>query len=100
LYSAPLVVAAAYLRRLFESFAANEIFTLANVVRLRATGLWLLIAAVAANVSSFLFLVISGHPREGFHMTLLPLLYAAMIYVIAYVLEEANRMAEDNAKFV
>jgi hypothetical protein len=100
LYCAPLVVAAAYLRRLFESFASNVIFTMANVARLRAIGRWLFVAAVATNLSNFLFLAISMHPREGFHLTILPLLYAAVIYVIAHVLEEANRMADDNAKFV
>lgn len=44
--------------------------------------------------------MISRDPREGFRPTVLPVLYAAMIYVIAYVLEEANRMADENAKFV
>jgi hypothetical protein len=100
LYGAPLVVAAAYLRRLFESFSANAIFTTANVTRLRLIGRWLLVAAVAANVSQLLFLAILRDPREGFHLTVLPVLYAAMIYVIAYVLEEANRMADYNAKIV
>lgn len=100
LYAAPLVAAAAHLRRLFESFAANAIFTAANVTRLRTVGRWLLIAAATANVCQFLFLQILRDPREGFHLTIMPVLHAAVIYVIAYVLEEANRLADENAKFV
>ena len=33
-------------------------------------------------------------------ITIMPVLHAAVIYVIAYVLEEANRLADENAKFV
>ena len=100
LYGAPLVVAAVYLQRLFASFAANIIFTSENVTRLRLIGRWLLVAALATNLSRYLYLEIMRDPREGFHLTILPVLYAAMIYVIAYVLEEANRLADDNAKYV
>jgi hypothetical protein len=100
LYCAPTLVTIGYLRRLFASFAHGVVFTADNVRRLRGIGMWLLISVFTANISQALFLAVSRHPQPDFNLTVLPALYAAMIYVVAYVLEEANAVVEDNSRFV
>jgi hypothetical protein len=99
-YCTPTLITVRYLRELFASFAEGAVFTAHNVRRLRGIGNWLLISLVTANVSQAVFLVVSRHPQPDMNLTLLPALYAAMIYVVAYVLEEANRIVDDNSRFV
>lgn len=100
LYCTPGLVTLVYLRGLFASFARGAVFTAGNVLRLRRIGVWLLVSVVTANLAQVLFFAISRHPEPDVDITLLPALYAAMIYVVAYVLEEANRIADDNSRFV
>jgi hypothetical protein len=100
LYAAPLWITATHGRRLFLSFSRDEVFTSHNVARLRAIGAWLLVSVLMANVAQGLFILIATPPDPDFDLSIAPAIYAAMVYVIAYVLEEANRIADENRKFV
>jgi hypothetical protein len=100
LYAAPLWITATHVRRLFLSFSRDEVFTAHNVARLRAISGWLLVSVLMANVAQGLFILIATPPDPDFDLSLAPAIYAAMVYVIAYVLEEANRIADENRKFV
>lgn len=75
-------------RRLFAGFARGQVFTEATIAHFKALGLWLIVSAVL------------GIFAQMFVMKLLPFLYGAMTYVIAYVMAEARRIAADNAEIV
>ncbi len=100
LYTAPFWITATHLRRLFLNFSRDEVFTAGNVACLRAIGAWLLVSVLVANLAQGLFILIARPPDPDFNLSLVPAIYAAMVYVIAYVLAEANRMADENRKFV
>jgi hypothetical protein len=100
LYAVPLWMTANHVRRLFLNFSRDEVFTTHNVARLRSIGAWLLVSLLMANIAQGLFILIARPPDPDFDLSLAPAICAAMVYVIAYVLEEANRIADENRKFV
>lgn len=100
IYCVPILIEAAYLRRLFSSFARQSVFTTENVMRLRSIGAWLIASAVMGNIAQALIFLITKHPNPDVNIVIMPVLYAAMVYVIAYVLEEATRIAHENEAMV
>jgi hypothetical protein len=75
-------------RRLFAGFARGEVFTEATIAHFKALGFWLIVSAILG-----LFV-------QMFVLKLLPFLYGAMTYVVAYVMAEARRIAADHAEIV
>ncbi|TAI61872.1 DUF2975 domain-containing protein [Bradyrhizobium sp. Leo170] len=96
-------------RRCFESFAANRFFTPENSSRLRGLATAMLASAVLKPVvGAALSVVLSWQTyAQGKDLvinlssdSLLALLFAGLVSVTAWVLAEANSIAEENAQFV
>jgi hypothetical protein len=100
LYSVPSLFILFYLRALFARFASGEVFTGANIARIRLIGLLLLVSAVTTNLAQVIFFRIVGVAEPDFDFKLLPLLYGAITYIAAYIITEAQRIADDNASIV
>ncbi len=87
-------------RKLFAGFARGVVFTEASIAHLKALGFWLIGSAVLGVVVQLLFFAIAQIRHPDFDMHLVSFLYGAMTYVAAYVMDEARRIAADNAEIV
>lgn len=88
------------LRQLFALYSRGVIFSAANVSRMKWFALWLVIAAVAINVSGRLFELMA---RPAVHPTanvVMAMFYGGMIYVIARVMELACQADQERGEFV
>ncbi len=84
-----------HLRRLFEDFARGEIFTRHAVGQLR----WFGIACVLWGVMSFVWMLsfaVSSHPTRTFTGNLDSLVTGAVIIVIAWFMDMATDLREEN----
>jgi hypothetical protein len=96
-------------RRCFESFAANRFFTIDNIRQLRGLATAVLVSTLLKPlVGAVLSVVLSAQTyAQGKALvislssdSLLALLFAGLVSVTAWVLAEANSIAEENAQFV
>jgi len=107
--SAPTLWGLWELKRLFEGYAAGAIFTIGAALRLRACGYAVLLSAAKTGVGSVLLsLALSiDRPQNARALVvsfssddLALLLIGGIVLVIARVMEEAARIADENAAFV
>lgn len=97
------------LKRLFEGFASGAIFTVGAASRLRHCGYALMVAAMLSPIGSLLLSAALSLdlPKDGRALVisfstddLVLLLIGGVLLVIARVMGEAARIAEENAGFV
>ncbi|HXP98145.1 MAG TPA: DUF2975 domain-containing protein, partial [Telmatospirillum sp.] len=97
------------LKKLFEGFATGAIFTIAAARRLRHCGYALMVAAGLSPIGSMLLSAALSLdlPKNGRSLVislstddLVLLLIGGVLLVVARVMEEAARIAEENAGFV
>jgi hypothetical protein len=97
------------LKRLFEAYATGAIFTVAAARRLRHCGYALMVAGAGSPLGSMLLSAALSLdlPRHGRSLVismssddLLLLLIGGVLLVIARVMGEAARIAEENAGFI
>ena len=100
LYTAPQILILFNLQKLFAQFARGEIFSDANIMRLRAVGLWLVISVATSCLAQLIFFRVAAVRNPDFDLEILSLLFGAMTYVAAHVMAEAQRIATDHAEIV
>ncbi len=114
LITVPIVLVLHHMRKLFLSFAKGEIFAAQPIAHVRAAGFWLTISFLTGIAAVYL-LVLCG-VKEAFlnfnHFHFLGALPGIAIrfesalfvgiptIIAAYVMEEARRIASDNAEIV
>jgi Protein of unknown function (DUF2975) len=76
-----------HLYRLFGLYSRGIVFAENNVRRIKWFGIWLVAAAISANVSGRLFVWVTGGITESAANAALTVIFGAMIYVIAHVME-------------
>lgn len=97
------------LRRLFEAYRQGAIFAAGNAVHLRAFAVCVVVAAIAKIVIvPLLSVVLSWHNPPGMRALNIAIgsddiaaLFAGLLFlVVAWIMAEAQRLAEDNAQIV
>jgi hypothetical protein len=97
------------LRQLFEKFAAGEVFSEATsrILRQLSLALFAFVVAAFAAEGPISHLLVRAYPKPPYVFALslgledlIALFAAAIAAVIARVMSEATRMADENAKFV
>jgi hypothetical protein len=106
-YLACLVWAFLHLWRMLRGFERGEFFDRATIGHLRAFAALLLLAKamslVAAHVRVAMYAPIAGTANLRFSMTsdeLALLLLCALIFLIAHLMEEGGRLADENRGFL
>jgi len=96
----PLVFLMHHTRRVFGHFAKGEIFVLPVIGHIQQAGLWL-IASFFADIAGQTMLRATGlMPRGPAQGSIWPLIIGMVTFIAAYVMEEARRIAADNAEIV
>jgi hypothetical protein len=96
----PAVVALDFGRRVFGRFARGEVFTTGTYADIRAASLWMMVAALTSSIDQLVFNVSVGLGAHGLSFNPELLFFGLCIYVAAFVMAEARRIAEDNASIV
>jgi hypothetical protein len=88
--------------RAFANFAKGRVFVPATIAHLRAIGLWLIVSGFASGMSQALFNVFARVHPVAHDLDFRPVLIAfgIGISVAAYVMAEAQRIADDNAAII
>jgi hypothetical protein len=88
-------------RRVFVHYAKGEVFMAAPIAHIRAAGLWLMVC-LFATIAGQIVLTVFGGKAAVAHLdpTPMTLFVGIGVYVTAYVMAEARRIAEDNAGIV
>jgi len=88
--------------RAFVQFANGEVFVTTAIAHIRSAGFWLIIAGFATAVEQVLFNLFAAVKPIAHELQLRPtLLFVGLaVYVMAYVMAEAQRIAADNASIV
>lgn len=89
-----------HLRQLFDLYARGIVFARASARHLKRFALWLAASAIAINISGRLFETITGTAPERIANAAMAVVLAAMIYVIASVLELAVEADEERKEFI
>ena len=97
---APTLLILLHGRRLFAGFARGEIFTDDAIAHLKSLGFWLIVSVVLGVFVQIFFFAIAQIRDPDFDLNPLSLLYGAMLYVAAYIMAEARRIAADHAEIV
>jgi hypothetical protein len=87
LCAACTALALSHLYRLFGLYSRGIVFAEHNIRHIKWFGIWLVAAAIAANVSGRLFVWVTGGVAESAANAALTVIFGAMIYVIAHVME-------------
>ncbi len=96
----PLLLLMHHTRRVFGHFAKGEIFVLPVIGHIRHAGLWL-IASFLANIAAQTMLRATGFMPPGLaEGSTWPLVIGLVTFIAAYVMEEARRIAEENASIL
>lgn len=96
----PLVLLMHHTRRVFGNFAKGEIFVLPVIGHIRQAGLWLVVSFFT-NIAGQTLLRATGLMPPGLaQSSTWPLVIGAVTFIAAYVMEEARRIAADNAEIV
>ena len=89
------------LRQLFAHYSKGEVFAPAAVRRMKGFALWLVLAALAINISGRVFAAVTGaagvNPPAN---VLLTVFWGVAVYVIARVLQRACEADEERREFV
>ena len=88
------------LRRLFALYSQGLVFSGESAGRLKRFALWLVLTAIAINLSSRLYLPITGTAPGAPANVLATLLCGAMIWVIAHVMELACEADVERREFI
>lgn len=88
------------LRGLFALYSRGIVFAAGNVARMKKFGVWLAVAVIAANASDHVFARALHAPVTGVANVPVAVVYGAMIYVIAYVMELAREADLERQEFV
>ncbi|HEV2703662.1 MAG TPA: hypothetical protein VGV09_18700 [Steroidobacteraceae bacterium] len=89
-----------HLYRLFGLYCRGVVFSQANILRIKGFAMWLVAAAVATNISGRLFVRVTGINAESTANAALAVIFGAMIYVIAHVMELARQADLERKDFV
>jgi hypothetical protein len=87
LCAACTALALSHLYRLFGLYSRGIVFAENNIRHIKWFGIWLVAAAISANVSGRLFVWATGGSVESTANAALTVIFGAMIYVIAHVME-------------
>lgn len=100
--TAPSLFVLHHAARAFIQFAKSEVFVARAIAHIRSAGFWLTIAGFATGVEQVLFNLFTGARPIAHQLSLRPtLLFVGLaVYVMAYVMSEAQRIAADNASIV
>jgi len=100
--TAPSLLTLHHAARAFVQFASGEVFVSTAIAHIRSAGLWLIIASFATAVEQVLFNLFAAVSPIAHELRLRPtLLFVGLaVYVMAYVMAEAQRIAADNASIV
>jgi hypothetical protein len=96
----PMLFLTHHARRLFGHFARGEVFVLPVIADIRQAGLWLIVSFFANIAGETWLLATKTVPPGHVHETTWPLLIGIVTFIAAYVMEEAQRIAADNAEIV
>jgi hypothetical protein len=88
------------LRALFALYSRGIVFGPENARRIKRFGLWLVASAIVVNLSGRIFTAVVHAPREGIANAALTVVYGAMIYVIAYVMELGREADLERRDFI
>jgi hypothetical protein len=88
------------LRQLFALYSRGSVFSGDSVRRMKRFALWLVLAAVAINLSGWIFVRITGAAPAVPANVLLTLFYGAMIYVVAHVMQLACAADVERREFI
>lgn len=99
---APSLLVLHHARRAFANFARGNVFTSPTIAHIRAMGLWLTVFGVASGLSQILFNLFAGIRPVGQDPDFKPamVVFGIGVSVAAYVMAEAQRIADDNAAIV
>ena len=95
----PAVFLMHHTRRVFGHFAKCEIFVLPVIGHIRSAGLWLIISFFAPIVGKTALNALKlSHGQSD--NSAWPLVIGIVTFIAAYVMEEARRIAAENAEIV
>ena len=89
-----------HLRQLFALYARGEIFVAANIHHIKRFGLWLAASGIMINVADRLFHTITGQPAHGFANAAMAVVYGAMTWVVARVMELGRQADLERNEFI
>jgi hypothetical protein len=89
-----------HLRGLFALYSRGIVFSAKNIARIKMFGLWLVVTAIVANVAGRLFVRLLGAPELGTPNAAMAIIFGAMIYVIAYVMELGREADLERKDFI
>jgi hypothetical protein len=89
-----------HLRGLFALYSRGIVFSANNVARIKMFGLWLVATAIVTNVSGRMFVWLIGAPVHGVTNAAMTVIYGAMIYVIAHVMELGREADLERKDFI
>jgi hypothetical protein len=89
-----------HLRRLFALYSRGAVFARENAHHLKRFALWLVVTAIALNISGRLYAWVTGTYPSGLSNAALALVLGGMIYVVARVMELAAEADEERREFV
>jgi len=96
----PAVFLMHHTRRVFGHFARGEVFVLPVIRHIRGAGFWLFLSYFA-GIAGGILLVASGVTQHvHYDSGLWPLGIGVVTFIAAHVMEEARRIADDNAGIV
>ena len=93
-------IALTHLRALFALYSRGTVFATVNIVRMKKFGLWLAMTGIVVNVSGRLFVLAMGAPVQGTANAAMAVVYGAMIYVIAYVMQLGREADLERKEFL
>jgi hypothetical protein len=88
------------LRSLFALYSRGIVFAETNIRRIKAFGMWLVLAAIAANVAGRLYLWVTHAAVDGTPNAALIVVLGVMIYVIAHVMELGREADLERKDFI
>jgi hypothetical protein len=87
-------------RRLFAHFAKGEVFNTASIGHIRAAGLWLLISPFANIAMQMGLRWTIDAPAHDLKLNPQTLIFGIATFIAAYVMAEAQRIADENASIL
>ena len=93
--TAPALMLLYHAIRVFRSFAKGEVFAAQPIAHIRAAGFWTIVWAFAPSAAQ---LILEHHVRIKFEPPLLA--FGIATFIAAYVMGEAQRIADENASIL
>jgi hypothetical protein len=88
------------LRWLFALYARGTFFAAENSKRIRHAAIWLVVAALAANVCDHVFMRVTGVLPRSIANVAMAVFFGVTLYLIAYVMELAREADLERKEFV